>query len=347
MKRLLFLVPAFPKNEATSFTVPFIQQFVSAFCEEFKVSVDLLSLYEPIGDEYHWQGLKVIPLNGPMKGNLITKALFIRKSAKYVARLHQANNYDGLLSFWYRETALIGNLAAKKLQLLHFTWLQGQDVLRTNKYMRITRPNAGQLVALSDFQNNFLYQSFGIKAAKVAPFALNAQFMPEFNESDRPIDIMGAGSLIPIKNHSFFLEVILEIKKKRKALNVVIAGNGPLEDKYRSFTVAHNLENTVTFTGLLNHSETLDYMNRSKVFLHTSTYEGGGMVCLESLYLGCHLISTLPIVKRAGNQFLYSTNKNEIVDHILDILDNNRPNNTSHIENPMLTTCNEIYRLFF
>lgn len=347
MKRLLLLVPAFPKDEASSYTVPFIQQFVMAFSRDFGVSLDIMSLYEPSGGTYEWKGLKVIPLNGPMKGSLLKKVFFILKSARLIKQQHKREHYDGILSFWYRETALIGRLAANRIKLPHYTWLQGQDVKRTNKYMRIVRPNPNSLIALSEYQNNFLFDSFGIKAPRVAPVAINPGLMPAPSHRERPIDILGAGSLTPIKNHRFFLEIVAEVKKKRNDLNVFLIGNGPLEKEYRDFIKDNGLEDTVTLTGLLSHSETMKYMNRSRVFIHTSKYEGGGMVCLESLYLGCQLISTLPLIKNAPSKFYHSTDKKEIVNHIHRVLENKLTPISSHIENPMEATCKVIYDLFY
>ena len=39
------------------------------------------------------------------------------------------------------------------------------------------------------------------------------------------------------------------------------------------------------------HKELLATMQRSRVFLHTSSYEGLGAVCLEALYAGAHVVS--------------------------------------------------------
>ena len=41
----------------------------------------------------------------------------------------------------------------------------------------------------------------------------------------------------------------------------------------------------------MGHSEILQLMCRSRVLLHPSSYEGFGMVCLEALYAGAHVIS--------------------------------------------------------
>ena len=51
------------------------------------------------------------------------------------------------------------------------------------------------------------------------------------------------------------------------------------------------MENTISFAGLKPHDEILQYMQRAKLFLHPSAYEGFSTVCLEALYAGCEVIS--------------------------------------------------------
>ncbi len=347
MRRLLILVPAFPKDDSTSYTVPFIQHFLLAFIKKYDVKLDILTLYIPTGRPYEWESFEVIPLNGALNDHVLKKGIFIFKAANRIVKMLRERSYDGILSFWYRETAMIGKLVSSRLKVTHYTWLQGQDVRRRNKYMHFSRPKPEQLIALSGYQNDILYQQFGLSANIVAPVAVNPSFFPPLNEYERPIDILGAGSLTPLKNHRLFLEVVYEIQKIRKNLKVVLIGNGPLEPEYKTFIKDHFLEGTVTLTGLLNHSETLKYMNNSKIFLHTSTFEGGGMVCLESLFSGCHLISTLPLIKSSNNRFSWLTDKQTIVNKVHLLLNKESGNVRRCIENPMDETCRIIYELFF
>lgn len=347
MKRLLFLVPAFPKDEVTSYTVPFIQQFVLAFSKKLDVEVDIISLYSPDGEPYQWHGIEVIPLNGPMRGNLVKKGLFILNSVRKIKIRNKTRKYNGILSFWYRETAIIGKLLSSRLQLPHYTWLLGQDVKRRNRYMRISPPKPSEIIAISTFQNSYLNSAFGFYAHKVVPIAVAPSFFPLLNQGPRSIDILGAGSLIPLKNHELFLEVVLAIKANREDLSVVLIGNGPLETKIKKFISANGLEKTIKLTGLLSHKETLTYMNDAKIFLHTSNFEGGCTVCFESLYSGCHLISTLPMVNSTNPKFSHLVTKIDIVNKANELLNASSivfdRSSDTNIDN----ACSEFYELFF
>ena len=53
------------------------------------------------------------------------------------------------------------------------------------------------------------------------------------------------------------------------------------------YAVQQNLQ----LTGMLTPHETIRMMQRSKIMLHPSSYEGFSMACYEALYAGTHVIS--------------------------------------------------------
>jgi glycosyltransferase involved in cell wall biosynthesis len=52
-----------------------------------------------------------------------------------------------------------------------------------------------------------------------------------------------------------------------------------------------SLTETVSMPGMLTPSDAIRFMQRSKILLHPSSYEGFSMACLEALYAGAHVIS--------------------------------------------------------
>jgi glycosyltransferase involved in cell wall biosynthesis len=282
-----------------------------------------------------------------MNGNLLKKGIFVLRATRKIKNLNKTLNYDGILSFWYREAAMIGRMVSSRCSIKHFTWLLGQDVKRTNKYMKFIRPKSQEIVAISKFQNDYLYKEFGFLAHKTTPIAVEPSIFPMLNEAHRPIDILGAGSMIPLKNHELFLEVVLCVKKRKKDLSVVLVGNGPQESKIRQFIKLNGLEETVKLTGLLSHTETLNYMNNSRIFLHTSKFEGGCTVCFESIFSGCHLISTLPIVKDSNPNFSRLDQKEAIVKKITALLSGTQSSFKRSADTTMDEACSEFYKLFF
>src|SRR5207249_7347872 len=102
---------------------------------------------------------------------------------------------------------------------------------------------------------------------------------------------LGVGSLIPLKQYEIFIKVIAEMKNQMPEIKAMIAGKGPERERLQSLIEKLGLEKNVTLAGELQYPEVLQLMQRSKVLLHPSSYEGFGCVCLESLYAGAHVIS--------------------------------------------------------
>ena len=76
------------------------------------------------------------------------------------------------------------------------------------------------------------------------------------------------------------------------------------------------------FAGELPHIEVLEMMQRSKIFLHTSAYEGFGSVMSEALYAGDHVISFCkPMDKEYRHQYIAGS-KEEMNRQALKILKN-------------------------
>ena len=106
----------------------------------------------------------------------------------------------------------MGKSFAEKYSIKHFSWICGQDARKINHYIKKLKPVPAELIALSDFLQNEFEKNHSIKPAHIIPLGLDSL---ENSDStlNRDIDILGAGSLIPLKQFSIFLEMIYEIKK--------------------------------------------------------------------------------------------------------------------------------------
>ena len=61
-------------------------------------------------------------------------------------------------------------------------------------------------------------------------------------------------------------------------------------------------------------------MQRTKIFLHTSNYEGFSTVCLEALYAGCHVISFVQPMKHDIDHWHIVQTKEEMISKVLHLL---------------------------
>lgn len=342
MKRLLFITPGFPANESQTHVVPFVQQFVLAFHQQFpEIELMVVAIHKPVSQPYHWNGISVIPLNGD-DIKYPSKAIFLIQSFFKIRKFCKQQNFDGILNFWYQEFSVLSNLQHGK----NFTWLQGQDVRKTNRTLRIFKPDPKKIVAISPFNNEVLFETAGIRAYKIIPIGIDRKVFPELNTGQRDFDIFGAGWLTPLKNFRLFVEVISELKKTNPNIKAAIAGSGSEEVQLKQWVKENDLEQNVVFLGLLSHAETLEKMNRSKIFLHTSTFEGGATVYSEALFSGCQLIGTLPLFDREMAHFHHHSQKSDIVAKVNGLL-GNLPAPQRILYYKMETVCEETYRLFY
>ncbi|MFH0957472.1 MAG: glycosyltransferase family 4 protein [Pseudomonadota bacterium] len=119
-------------------------------------------------------------------------------------------------------------------------------------------------------------------------------FIRERAEQRGPIKLLFVGSLIPRKELHTLLEAVLQIPKNKWTLKVV----GSLEtDKHYAQSVIGSLkrldlENNVELLGSMTRKDLeMEYM-KSHVLAVPSSYEGFGIVYLESMGFGCPSLAT-------------------------------------------------------
>ncbi|MGB8194958.1 MAG: glycosyltransferase family 4 protein, partial [Chitinophagaceae bacterium] len=319
-KTFIILSPGFPADEADTTCLPAQQQFVQNLQEVFPLlNIIVLSFQYPfIRSAYSWKNVQVISFNGRNKGGLGRVHLWY-KVRKKLASLHRTQSISGIFSFWCTECALVGDHFAKKHKLAHFTWILGQDAKKDNKFVRFIQPQPFSLVAMSDFLADEFEKNHGIRPQHVIPNGIDERWFARSSE-ERAIDVLGAGSLIPLKQYAIFIDVIAEAKRKFSRIKAVICGKGPEESSLQSQLQSLKLESNVSFAGEQQHPEVLKKMQRTKVFLHPSNYEGFSTVCLEALYAGAHVISFCKPMKKDIAHWHIVKNKEEMIEKLIELL---------------------------
>jgi glycosyltransferase involved in cell wall biosynthesis len=140
--------------------------------------------------------------------------------------------------------------------------------------------------------------------------------------AEKDIDILAAGSLISLKQYEIFLQVVAKIKKNIPSLKAVLIGDGRERKKLQDLAALLKLQSTVTLTGELPHPQVLHYMQRAKTFLHTSSYEGFGVVCIEALHAGAQVVSFVKPMHADIQHWQIAGNKEDMIQQTLEILKN-------------------------
>lgn len=290
MKTLIIFTPGFPADDNDVNCLPYFQSFVRAINRIFpglKISV-IAFKYPNRKGAYNWLGNEVVAVGGG--GAKWLRIFSWIRASKQVKKIVRNGQCIGILSFWCLEEAWLGRRIARRHSLPLKIWICGQDAKKENKWVRLINPNAKELVANSDFIVNEFSKNHRISPALVVPNSIEPGDFALRNH-ERTIDLLGVGSLIPLKRFDLFLTIASTLISEIGPLRIVICGNGPEKDLLRKKIQQLHLHEYVVLKSEVPHPDVFDIMQRSKILLHPSLFEGYSTVCLEALYAGCKVVS--------------------------------------------------------
>ena len=319
-KALVILSPGFPADADDTNCLPLQQSFVKTLKQSNpQLNTIVISFQYPFkASRYNWYGAQVIALAGKGWGRLFRLFTWQRAFSE-LRKLNSQYELIGLLSFWMGECAYVGNRFAKKNNLRHCTWLLGQDAKAGNHYVNSIKPQPGNVIALSDFLAKEFRLNYHINSQHIIPVGIDTGLF-DTSRAERDIDIMGAGSLIPLKKYDLFIKVIKTLTAELPDLKTIICGKGPEMEKLKKLIKRFGLEKNIQLKGELPHNDVLRLMQRSRIFLHTSIYEGNAAVLSEALYAGAHVVSLVKPMEARPAQHHIPDNAEHLPDLLLNLL---------------------------
>jgi 1,2-diacylglycerol 3-alpha-glucosyltransferase len=287
-KHILFLVPGFPEDENDFNCIPPLQEFLLKFKSMYRsASISVIAFQYPYKSKsYNWNSVKVFPLYG--KNYALKKPFVWLQAFRCSVSIHKTNPVDVIHSLWLGECAMIGNILSKKFNCPHICTLMGQDVKSTNRYLRFSKNEKIRIVALSQNQSNQFFQLTNRISNEIIHWGIEDQ---NFKNAERDIDLLAVGSFIPLKNYSLFIKLIAELKKNYPDLKCKLVGTGPELSNLMNLANEKGVLENIEFTGLLSRKEIFKLMQRSKIFVHPSTFEGSGYAFAEALVNGMNIVS--------------------------------------------------------
>lgn len=317
IKHIVFLTPGFAQNEQDSTTIPAQQIFLKALREAIpNAKLTIVAFQYPFKkNQYKWFGFDVIPLHG--KNNKLKKILTWYNAIQTLQKLNKDQKITAIHSFWIGECALIGNYFANKHNISHVVTAMGQDVKKENFFTKIMPFKKGNIVSQSQNQKKILLENHKLNSI-IIPWNLDFDSFPKMEES--AIDILGVGSLIEVKNFTFFVEIIAQLVQKKPNLKVEIIGEGKQFELLQNKIINLNLENNISLLGLLPRNEVLLKMSQATLLLHTSSFEGFGYVFAEALYAGMNIISFDVGISKTSEKWKIANSKEEMTQLCINFL---------------------------
>ncbi|UBM59297.1 glycosyltransferase [Marinilongibacter aquaticus] len=326
LKHIVFLTPGFAASEKDTVTIPAMQLFLEQLLAELPedTACSLITFQYPYQDEtYCYKGIKVYPLNGQ---NMVLKKLGVWWRAMFLLnKLHKENPISALHSFWLGECALMASVFGNWKKLPHVISAMGQDVLKENWfYPRMILKS--RIVTLSQIQREMLLQNFGLDS-QIVPMVMKKSIDLKSNEGPRMVDILAVGSLNTVKNYPVFLALVETIAAEKPNLCVEIIGEGDQRQEIERGIKQRNLAETVHLRGSMPRSQVLARMTESKILLHPSHHEALGLVFLEALAAGMHIVSFAVGISKdiQTENWDVCYTKEEMIRKCLARLENDRP----------------------
>ncbi|MCH8034756.1 MAG: glycosyltransferase [Bacteroidetes bacterium] len=335
-KHIVIITPGFPKDETDDNCIPSLQQFVSHISEQSNDFIfSIITLHYPYTkSEYKWNGINIYSCGGK---NIKFPLRFFtwRKVYNYFKEIITNNDVSLIHSFWLGECALIGNKLSNKYNFPHINTLMGQELSQSNKYLKFINLDKLKIVALSKNQAGLFGDIMKRNVDVTIPWGIdNNDYVISVNA--RIIDILGVGSLIPVKRFEQFVRVIKRLKETHHKINALLIGSGKEKDNLENIIASNNLKENIKLTGEVNRSLVIDYMSQSKILLHTSIYESFGYVFAEALASGMYIVSYNVGAANKSDKWLVAKTEDEIISHITLLLNSKlffKPINLFPIQN--------------
>ncbi|OJJ15168.1 hypothetical protein BKI52_39575 [marine bacterium AO1-C] len=297
-KHIAILIPGGIGTGSYSQGIPVIHTFVDRLKLIYKVTV--FSLH-PINAGFKPQGYELIaPLNTQ---SLFTQILWLQK---VFARRQKQQRIDLIHVFWGFPAGFLGVLLKFRFRLPLIIHLQGGDataiqeinygVFQASKVKKAlikwTYQQTDELITLTNFQQSKLQEHFTKKTTEVIPFGVNtALFQPKTKELKPPYQFLHLAHLNPVKSQTTLLDAFQKVCKEVDG-QLFIVGGDTLAGALEQYSKRLGINDRVSFVDIVPYQQTVDYLDKAHILLHTSLYEGQAMVVAEAMASGVVVCGT-------------------------------------------------------
>jgi colanic acid/amylovoran biosynthesis glycosyltransferase len=226
----------------------------------------------------------------PWRAKLKNLAVFPKGLA--VADVARARRLEHLHAYWLSTPATVAWIAARMTGIPFSATAHRWDVYENNLAARKLR-DARFVRTISERGRTDLLARTGGDPAKVEVVRLGV-VLPEARRlrvvagdswgrlplEDRPLRILCAAALVPVKGHAVLLEALALLRDRGIAFACTLAGDGPLRDALATSIAAKGLAGAVTLAGRIPHDALLGQLQRGDfdVSVIASVERAGGLM---------------------------------------------------------------------
>lgn len=206
----------------------------------------------------------------------------------------------------------------------------------TDKIITITKEDYD--LATSKFKAQIIHtHGVGANSRKFSP--LNdkeiKQLRNKFNFENHDFVLLCTGELNKNKNQSFLINSMALAIKKDPSIKLLLAGNGPLENKLKDQVLELNLDNNVIFLGY--RTDLQNFTNAANAIISVSKREGlplniiEGMLCKKPIIASSNRGHNELIINDYNGIIISTSNELELANRVLFL--KNNPDYVNKIKN--------------
>ena len=198
----------------------------------------------------------------------------------------------------------------------------------------ITNFFVDRFIAVSEYLKNLALIKFGLKNVNVIYNYLEFKnykntdnaFLSDFKKKlniEKSFVIFNSSNLRPQKGQKYLILAMKELTDVIHSIKLLIAGNGPLWNDFKSLIEKSGLEKNVFLLG--QRDDIVDLLSISDVFVFPSLCEGQGIALLEAMAAGIPCVATnigpIPEIIQNGKTgiLVEPQNPNQIAEAILEL----------------------------
>lgn len=176
-------------------------------------------------------------------------------------------------------------------------------------FIRYDAAGAAKVRIINKVQTPEFLKKSGVPEEKfihIPAFYIDLETFSPKNETKK-YDIVFAARLEKNKGINELIRAVMNLKKEKQDIKLLIVGSGPLKKELSEFVQKNELENNVFFSDWLATSDDVARAYSSaKIFVNPSYNEGGPRVVLEAMACGLPVVTTrvglmLDIIKDGEN----------------------------------------------
>ncbi len=295
--RIAIIIPGGIGTGKNNIGVPVMERLIRLLSGDFDVTV--FSLFK-INKDYTPIGFTLIDCGN---SNSILRATTFYSSFRV---LHQRRKFHVVHGFWAMPSGLLAVITGKIFNIKSVVSVLGGDAISlpeinygqlrnwlSRRLVLWCLNHANEVICLTHYLlDNLKKAGLKRKDVKIIPWGIDTSLFA-YNEKSlsHPVKFLHIANLSPVKDQTTLLKAF-KIIIDQVPSHLTIIGEGSAEQVIKKLACNLNMEDKITFKGIMPYEDLASHYHQADVLLHTSLSEGQSEVVTEAMSCGVLVCGT-------------------------------------------------------